>query len=65
MHSIMHKLDNLFVYFIPALINGSIDFVVILSLHTMYTSHVSGAYVKTVNDTPGLFALLNHNNPAG
>lgn len=45
------------------MINGSIDFVVILSLHTMYASHVSGAYLKTVNGTPGPFALLNRNKP--
>jgi len=41
------------------LINGSIDFVVILSLHTMYTSHVSGAYLKTVSGTPVPFVLLD------
>lgn len=50
---------------LPALSNGSIDFVVILSLHTTYTSHVSGAYCKTVKGTPGPFVLLNQDNPTG
>lgn len=53
-----NKYLQIYILFLPALINGFIDFVVILSLHTMYTSHVSGEYLKTVHGAPGPFVIL-------